>query len=158
MSTGINGTQNQYWLNLDDLTPIEIKLRLGGEEYILREASEGAVCQFKNALMRCTKMNSDGKVSFIENAADVEPFLVSLCLFKVTEKGPIPVPLITIKAWTSRVVKPLFDKAKEISNLDDTKDTPDTLLDKITKLQEQRDKLMAGQEGNAPSPADTIST
>jgi hypothetical protein len=46
--------------------------------------------------------------------ANVEPLLVSLCLFR--ENGA-PVLLATVRSWPARVVKSLFEKAKEISDL-----------------------------------------
>jgi len=94
---------------------IEIPITIGGEDYVLREASGDAGCKYRNALLACTTL-TDGKPSRIEGMADVEPLLVSLCLFT---QGGRPVTVPKVRSWPSRVVKALFEKIKEISDLDE---------------------------------------
>jgi len=103
-----------------DLKVQEVPVTIGGTKYLLREASEDAACQYRNAAMRGAKM-TDGTVT-LGGAADVEPLLVSLCLFEMDASGAVirNVPLVTVKNWPARVVKPLFNKVKEMSSLDET--------------------------------------
>jgi len=102
-------------LNFDDLTPIEIPVRIQGKNYVLREASGDAACRYRNAVLACAQLTPEGKAVSVRNLADVEPLLVSLCLFD--EKGN-PVSVNQVRKWPARVVKALYEKAKEISDLD----------------------------------------
>lgn len=104
-------------LNFDDLTPIELPVSVAGKRYVLREATEAAACQWRNAMMQATELGSDGKPTRVRNLADTEPLLVSLCLFTAEEGKPVPVA--TIKGWPARVVKRLFEKVKDVSDLDE---------------------------------------
>lgn len=106
-------------IDLGDLQPIEVPYKLGGKSYILKEASGDAVCKYRNALMKSAKMGDDLRVTSVDGIADVEPLLVSLCLFEVTEKGHRPVSTADVRAWPNRVQKALFEKVKEISDLED---------------------------------------
>ena len=108
-------------LIFNDLTPIEIPVSIEGVEYTLREASGDAACKYRNAMMACMQL-ADGKPVSLRGLADVEPLLVSLCLF-VTETNKL-VPLHVIKTWPSRVITPLFEKAKEISELGEGANEP----------------------------------
>jgi hypothetical protein len=108
-------------LNFEDLTPIEVHIKLGKEQYVLREATGDAACRYRNAMLKCSRMSGDGRVTTVEGLADVEPLLVSLCLFRVvTMNGSStfqPADETTIRSWPSRIVKQLFEKCKEISSL-----------------------------------------
>ena len=110
-------------LNFEDLTPIERPVSIGQKKYILREASEGAACQYRNATLKGARM-ADGKIVGMDGVADAEPLLVSLCLHPVgpndkirldTSGNPVPTDLRIIRAWPPRVVRALFDTLKEIS-------------------------------------------
>lgn len=137
----------------DSLEPIEVPFKFRGKSYVLREASEDVACRYRNAILRVSKVE-DGKFTAGDGFADTSAILVSGCLFEVTDGGEKSVPLPTVRAWPARVVKPLFQKAKEISDLDE-KETPETLTEKILALQEQRSKLLEesreGAEKNSPS-------
>ena len=107
-----------------DLTPIEIPVTIDGEEYLLREASGGTACRYRNAVLACITL-VDGKPAKITNQADTEPLLVSLCMLQVVrdangeKKGEKAVPVTTVRQWRSSVQKALFKKAKEISDLEE---------------------------------------
>lgn len=116
--------------------------------YILREASGDAVAKFNNARGRCVQFR-DGGMSAVAGQGDLEALLVSLCLFHVVKEADEEIDMnhpelwkadlkkaltaMTIRSWPERVVKPLFDKAKEISEIDEPED--------LAALKEQRDKL-----------------
>lgn len=119
-------------LDFSDLTPIQLKVRIGAQEYILREASGDAACRYRNALLECTELDSDGKPKVLRNLANTETLLVSLCLF--TKDGK-PVPEATIRSWPARIVKRLFEQAKLISELDES-----TTLDGLRAQREALDE------------------
>ncbi|MCK9571408.1 kinetochore protein SPC24 [Candidatus Pacearchaeota archaeon] len=122
--------------NFDDLTTIEIPVKYKGESYVLREASEASTCQYENAKAKCVKM-ADGKFAGIDGPmADTEPLLVSLCLF---DSSGANVALTTIRSWPGRLVKKLFDKAKQISELDQQDE--ETLTKQLEALTKQLDEL-----------------
>lgn len=102
-------------LNFDLLTQ-KIPVTIDGVKYELREATGGAACRYRNACVACTSFGPDGKPNGVHDIADVEPLLVSLCLY--TEQGQ-PVPLKTVLGWPARVVSALYREAKAISDLDD---------------------------------------
>lgn len=101
-----------------DLTPKEETYRIGGRDYTLVEPSEDAACRWRNLATSKAKMQ-DGKVVGMDGIADVQPYLVSLCLFEETDKGRVAVPLSVIRGWPARVVKVLFERAKELGDLDE---------------------------------------
>jgi len=102
-------------LRFDDITPIEEKIHIGGGEYILREMSGDAAVKYDNARLNRYEYQ-DGKLTKIRDLADMEPLLVSLCLFM--EDGKTPVSEATIRAWPCRVQKALHERAKQINDMD----------------------------------------
>lgn len=109
-------------LDFNDLSPIEVPVSIDGRSYILREATGDAACRYRNALLACTQLGPEGKPSSVKGMADAEPLLVSLCLFDDAGK---PVSGPTIRKWPARVLKALFDKATEISQLGEEEDDND---------------------------------
>jgi hypothetical protein len=102
-------------LRFDDIAPIEEKVYLGGEEYVLRETSGHARVRYDNARIACHEYQ-EGKLARVHDIADLEPLLVSLCLFKNGE----PVPESWIRGLPSRVQTALYTRARKISGLDET--------------------------------------
>lgn len=109
-----------------DLTPICIAVTVGNKKYALKEASGDAAVRYRNAQLGCTELGPDGKPKKIVGIGDTEPLLVSLCLFEVTEvdaegnivKTGANVPVNTIRSWPARIQKALFEKIKEVSEID----------------------------------------
>lgn len=141
-----------------DLAPIRIPVTVRGKRYILSDATAGAVVQYRNALMKSTRM-IDGKVSGVEGMADAEPLLVSLCLSNLskddplapaTDPGgnPVPVGIAVVKSFPSSAMKILFDRIKEISGLNDD-ESEETLAKRIEVDQK---KLASMRAGGEPSP------
>ena len=91
---------------------------IGGENYIVREASAEVACAYRNKLLSSAKLTSSGKTASIHNMADVEPYLVSLTLYGPDGKLT---PLTKIKAWPYRTQKKLYDTVMEISELREEK-------------------------------------
>ena len=103
-------------LNFDDIAPIEIPVVIKGKRYTLKEASGDAACRYRNAVLSALQVSKTGEVTGARNLADTEPLLVSLCLFDEQDK---PVPIKTVRSWPARVVRTLFEKAADISDLAD---------------------------------------
>ncbi len=127
-------------LEFDSLEPIKVAVKIGKDSYVLQEASEASASEFQNAQMRATRENST------ENLADTRSLLVSRCLFK----DGAPVALTTIRAWPGRIVEPLFQRAKEISNLVD-KPTVESIEAKIEALEKQLMVLRKPSENGKPT-------
>lgn len=143
------------------LSLTQIPVRFQGKNYLLVEALGDAVAQWRNAQLQGTKMqqsdNSDTKTISLGGMADSEPLLVSLCLFSPDKDGNLildargnvdvrqRVPLTAVRGWPNRVVSKLFEKAKEISGLNET-ETVQSLEKKISDLQNRLIKLRKDKE------------
>jgi hypothetical protein len=136
-------------LIFDDLQPIQKTVKVGETNYILKEASAATAAQYRSACVRAARMQ-DGKVVGMEGIGEVEPLLVSLCLFETNKEGQIfrSVPITTVKSWRARIVKILFEKAKEISELDE-KETEEILTKRLTEIQKKLDDFRAAKEADA---------
>jgi len=134
-----------------DLEPIEIPVTIGGVEYVLCEASADAARKFNNKRAEAGRF-SDGKLSGVSGLGDLEPLLVSSCLFRVTSRqvdGGVkralsPVAYNTVLTWPARVVTPLFERAKKISELEET-ETLEALREQLKDTQEKIAELEAGE-------------
>jgi hypothetical protein len=118
-------------LVFNDITPIEEPVVVGETKYVLRECNGGAYVQYQNARQNCY-VYEDGKLKQVRDIANLEPLLASLTLFM--EDGKTLVSEVTIRAWPSRVVRAIHDRAKEISGM-----VPPvtTLEEQIAELQRQ---------------------
>lgn len=166
-SNGANTNHvNRSLLSFDDLTLREEPVRIAGQWYVLREASEGAVCQYRNEGIRAARFDAEGHLSSMDGAANTEPLLVSLCLFYTIGEGPLPdgstgamgtlqvrtgppkdtpinVPLHTVKGWPGRIVQKLFDRAKELSELNEGYSDREEIVRMIESLQKRLEELDA---------------
>jgi hypothetical protein len=104
-------------LNFDDLATLEEHFAFQGASYVLREPTAEAACRWKNAITRAVRMGPDGKPSGVVDIADTDPLLVSLCLWEVKDGKEVPVPLATVRSWPSRVLNRLFERAREMGEL-----------------------------------------
>lgn len=114
--------------NFDNLVVEEYPVVYKGQNYILREADSAASVAYRNRALNCVRYSESGNANQFNNLADLEPYLVSLCLFK--EDGT-KVSEATLKTWPSRVVKQLYNKAKEISYLTETDSTKSRLMEAL---------------------------
>lgn len=129
-----------------DLEPHVEPVTIGGVDYFLKEASGDAACKWKNTIMKSTKIGPDGKPVGIDGLADSEPILVSLCLVEADKDGSPSkrhVSVSTIRSWPARIQTALFEKAKEISGLND--EETEEVLEK--RLQETEAKLLKLKDG-----------
>lgn len=130
----------------------EVPVKIGDRSYILREADEGAATEWRLYNMRHTHL-ANGKVVGVSNA-DAEVLLVSLCLFEKEADGKerrVIVP--QIKQWPPRIVRVLFQKAKEISQLSEEK--PEDIKKQIEALQKKLEKETKKDEDAKNSPSAT---
>jgi hypothetical protein len=114
-----------------------------GARYVLIEPTEGAAIKYRNASIRAAKVNlRRGKpdVANMEGGAEAQVALLSGCVCQATEdpnaqehmrdksgKGwkarrdrsgnPILVPAKELESWGSKVIKPLFEQAKDLGDL-----------------------------------------
>ena len=135
--------------DFNDLTLIEIPVSIAGNNYVLREADEETAALYNNARIKGVPIKDSEVVGIPEDIGGMQSLLVSRCLFPLNSEGkplPNPVHRSTVKGWPSRVVKPLFIKAKEISDLDDKEDLKslreqqNTLAKKIEELEGEEDR------------------
>lgn len=98
-----------------DLQPRQIEVQIGDKSYVLKEASEDAAAKYQNALFRSTTLGPDMKPVKVDGLADIEPLLVSLCLYD--GEGNL-VPLDVIRSWPARIVKKLYQWVRENSDLE----------------------------------------
>jgi hypothetical protein len=135
-------------LNFDSLTLIEVPVKIQGKTYTLREANGDAAVAYRNASLRGMTLE-DGKVKKLDGIASVEPLLVSMCLFFIDDDGVEKnVDELTVRSWPGRVVKAIFNKAKEISELDEEEDTVESLDKQIEALEKKKEKLLKDSAGN----------
>lgn len=129
-----------------DLSFQEVPVVINGEEYVLREASAAAAKEYRNAALKSFKMGLEGRPESIigDGLAGAEPLLVSLCLFKKGATNPVGSKFVD--ALPSRVVKPLFEKAKEISDLGEGEETVKDLEERIAKLKEAEEMRKNSQK------------
>ena len=114
-----------------DVTIQTIPVIIGGTEYELREANGDTAARWRNAILKQTTINPEtGKPSSVGQIADTESFLVALCLFE--KSNGKPVSQIQVKKWPSRVVKQLFDKVQEISDLKEDDDTEERAKNELS--------------------------
>lgn len=167
--------ENVQELVYEDLEPIRIPFRVKKHRYILVEASEDAARKYRNAGARSARM-ADGKVIGVDGIADVQSLLVSLCVFIPDDHGrvrlykdDIPdqrfrVELDTVRGWSAKTVKDLFNRIKEISDLNED-DTEETLAKRIEEDTKRLNELRIGkastrEEGrkNSETGTETSST
>jgi hypothetical protein len=122
-------------MNFDDIAPIQIPVTIGGNKYLLKEANGDIVCRHRNNVINCSKLE-DGKLTAIQGLPDTEFSLVQMCLSTVTDDPATngkPVLMSVVRSWKNKVVKELFNKIKEISEMDED--------DSLKTLIKQRDEL-----------------
>jgi hypothetical protein len=139
-------------MDFDSLTPNEVQVKKDGKSYILREASSDAVCRWRNAILKTTKYGPEGKPEHIDGLHDADPLLVALCLVEevTLPNGAIarqPVSVATVRSWPYRMQKALYDRAKEISDLNEVEDTEETLTKQMQQTQTKLDRLRNSQNG-----------
>lgn len=133
----------------------EVDFKIGKEIYKVREADGDASYKYRNKIIGCTELGADGQAKSVKDIADVEPFLISMCLFDAAGKL---VPATTIRKFKATVCKRLYELIKEISELDDgTTDDIAGLEKQLASVKEKLDKAKAKEDApkNEPSNSTT---
>lgn len=137
----------------EDLEPIEIPVKVGNKDMVLREVDEDGYTKYRNKIIAATRFGKDGKPTSVDGVANADPVLLSCCLFEKyqvgTETKLRPIPLVEILKWKSKIVRPLVEKAKEISDIKETaeeEETVESLETKIADLQERLNTLRNGDD------------
>lgn len=102
-------------INFDSLAPQSFPVTLEGRTYTLWEASADAGVKYRDGIAKRVRIK-DGKPSGLEGHADLEAPLIAACLKDPDGKL---VPEATIKAWPHRVQRAIFNKLKEMSQLEE---------------------------------------
>jgi len=116
-------------LEFDSVLLITVPVTIAGQAYELREASGDASAKYRNAMLACSTLGPDGKPTKMEGLADVDFYLLSLCLFNMATGNLVPE--CEIRSWPNRVCEVLIEELKEISGMseqvveDSTKNSPD---------------------------------
>ncbi len=136
-----------------DLVGNQADVVIGGENYVLKEATGEVAKQYRNSALRSVRLGSTGKAETVigDGLAIAEPLLVSLCLFKVKTLADnsvkhLPVKLDTVLSWPNRVIKPLFNKVKEISDLGESEETLKELRKEKQSIQDKIDEYVSKEE------------
>ncbi|MFH1328089.1 MAG: hypothetical protein ABIH76_04500 [Candidatus Bathyarchaeota archaeon] len=135
-------------IRFDDITPIEELVHIGGIDYVLKETSGDASVKYDNARLACYEYQ-DGKLVRSHGLADLEPLLISLCLF---DSAGVNVPETVIRSWPSRIQQALYTRAKMVSG---TIETVESLEGQLKLLQKQLVELQAREQAPKNSPSDT---
>jgi hypothetical protein len=106
----------------DDVTLIQIPVRIGSERFILREADEETAIKYRSMILKAARVSDGGKFSLgTDGLALLEPMTVGLCLFKEPYRdGDQSVGESFVRKLKPKTVSALFDKIKEISHLGET--------------------------------------
>jgi hypothetical protein len=124
--------QSNGELVLESLEPIEEKLTIAGQNYVLREAGTEAVARYRDARYKGAKVGDDGRLQDMSQA-QAESILIAGCLFKVEGNATVGVHVSTIRGWTYRVTRRLFDRCYQICGLDEE--------DSIEEMEQQIERL-----------------
>lgn len=144
-------------LEFDDLAPVRVPVRLGARHFVLRPATAGEVIQYRNFIVRTTKVNTQDRSASTQGYADSEPYLLAMCLTEVKEGGrEVPVSIQTIKGWRNEVLNKVFDLLQRISGMleEEEKPTREQLLAQREELDGKlaelpADPLMNGEHSAA---------
>lgn len=131
-------------LNLADLQlGSEEKFEWAGKQYVLREPSGGAVVKYRSALIKASKIGPDGRPTVVSDTLpSLEPLLVSMCVFQIDANGKeSPVTDAVVQSWPNRLMKRLFDAAKELSQMD-----AELTLEELKVQQQKLSKIIADKE------------
>lgn len=99
----------------DGFAPVEIPVKYEGVRYVLREASAEVARQYRNAATNGMRIGG-GVGMELSHIGDCQPILVGGCLFVAGQEHPVGED--AIRRWPDRIVRPLFEKARSISKLE----------------------------------------
>ena len=119
-------------MQADNVVPVSVEelsleevtrpIRIDGKDYLIVEADSETAVSFRNIVLSKVTMENK-KISGLSGIASAEPYLVSQCLKRLDKDGKrLPVGITEINGWKSRVVKRVYEIAREISGLKEDED------------------------------------
>ncbi len=129
---------------IDNVAPITVKVTVGGKQYVLKEATEAAHCEYRNTVQKAIKW-SEGKQVGVGDMENANSLLLSLCLFELYQPkkdsdtvAERPVILQQIRSWPRRVTRPLIERCKQISGIikEETQEDDDKPSDEVADPKE----------------------
>lgn len=147
-----NTTEQFHDYDTDELLPREYHFKYRGKSYILREPPEEASIKLRTTQFRNARM-VDGKISAsLEDAAKSQVLLLSYCVY--TENHPDPklnnqlVSEKELKGWGTSIVKDLFEKAKEMGDMNEG-ETKESLEKQREEIEKKLEALANGDTAEA---------
>lgn len=146
-------------LDLTDAQPREEVIRFKSETYVLTEASEAAYSKYRAALLAAA--GTGGPTRSPEAYAEARGKLVADCLYLLQQSNPgvrVPVPYHEVAGWGQRVVGRLFQRVRELSDMDEvvkpaTAEAVKARLEELGKeKQDLEDTLKRLEAGGEPNP------
>lgn len=151
----------------DTLDLREVSVSIAGKSYTLREANGEAARRYRNTVLKAARLGPDGKPVSIDGMADAEMVLINQCL--IDESGRMT-PIAVLGGWPSHILKKLFARIQQISDLKDgeedtleglrkrrarlAKELADTDL-KLARLEPTESGASADPDPTAASPGAT---
>lgn len=148
-------------MRFESVEPTEVQVSIGEDEYILREADEGATSTYKDAKLRAVKFANEGdslKVVGSEGDSETRSLLVSLCLFKVCKDNKEEMERVSqdeVKAMKPDIVRRLFDRIKLISQIEENQETEEAIESQISELQTKLERLRTSEDRSKNSQPDS---
>lgn len=130
----------------------EVPFKIGKDVYTVREADGDASYKYRNKIIGCTELGADGQAKSVKDIADVEPFLISMCLFDAAGKA---VPATVIRKFRAPVCKRLYELIKEISELDDGTEDVAGLEKQLESVKEKLEKAKAKEDAPKNEPSNS---
>jgi len=148
--------------DFDNLEVIKFPVKYRGNWYVGIEANGETGQRYHNANFAAVRALREGQAGEDKGLADVELMLVGRCLYTASqvepnqgeffEWGGEPIWLEidkavgreVVKSWPVRVIKPLYQKLKEISQLSESENTS---LESLKNQREELDKAIREMEG-----------
>lgn len=132
-------------LVFESIEPVEVPVTLGGKRYVLREAPGSVAADWRNAQYRAAQAvrGPDGEYRGPGEIGGTDAILVGGCLFPEADTHGIPTRLLPpvgtefALALPARILRPLFETAKEISHLGERVWTVEELRREISFLQDK---------------------
>lgn len=133
----------------DTAKPKSFPVTIDGVTYEARELSEAGHIEYERAASKYARLE-DGVLTGLDGNAEARAVLLSQCLYVTAQvKGGSTVtqnvPLPTVKKWRTAVTKPLADRLRKLSGLDE-EETEETLHRKIKQLQRKLRKIEDGKK------------
>lgn len=125
-----------YALEFDSAELIELPVTIGKKKFIAVEADGDTACKYRNRIIENTKLGKDGSPTSIKGIGDLDPFLVSQCLYIADTGGNRTTTRVTaeeVRKLPSRIMSKIADAIKEVSELTDAEDTIESLEQKLAE-------------------------